>query len=373
MKKKLLFITIIMISTLVFTSLPVGSADFDAGVGKEEIPYGEAETAFFPYAFSSFDMMTEEEAAAAGVPEGYSGYVLKIVGGNSGVSVGLDLTQYRIKDVESITFRVYCPAGTKDNGVRITDDVKDGWIMLANPGATEEWVEVVLSEQENFNTKTKDFSVFDDGNGYFKRVNFTIRRDGTSSTVAYIDSITVKLKAADITAPVITYNGPDVIETSEGREFSLDLTATDDRDGAIIPEYIWSEGALDDNGMLKAGEHICTVKATDEVGNSSEITVTVKVGAKDTTAPVIDTCGLPENIVVLVGTRPMFSFTVTDDVDDVELKMTWSNGAFDERGRLVEGFHFLDLYAVDKTGNSSSVQICFEVVEKIDGEIVIEE
>lgn len=372
MKKKLLLI-IMVIFSIVITSFPVGSADFADNVGKDEIPYGEFEPNFKVYEYKSFDMMTEDEAVAAGVPEGYSGYVLKLVGGAGGVSVGLDLTQYRIKDVESITFRIYCPAGTKNNGVRITDSSKDAWIMLADPGATEEWVEVVLSEKENFNTSAKSFSVFDDGNGYFKRVNFVIRHDGSDDAVVYIDSITVKLKAVDTTAPVITYNGPDVIETSEGRDFSLDLTVTDDRDGAITPEYIWSDGALDESGLLKVGEHTCTVKATDEAGNSSEISVTVKVGAKDTTAPVIDLGDLPEDIVVLVGTKPMFSFSATDDFDEVELEVNWSEGTFDERGRFVEGYHFLELYARDKTGNHTSVDIYINVVREITEENIIQE
>ena len=80
--------------------------------------------------------MTVDEAKAAGVPEGYSGYVLKLTAASGGAGIGLDLSRYRVKDIEKITFRVYCPASTKSDGVRLTNYSTNTWLMLANPGAT---------------------------------------------------------------------------------------------------------------------------------------------------------------------------------------------------------------------------------------------
>ena len=64
---------------LVISSLPVYSASFEDGVGKDEIPYGPFDNA--QYKYQTFNMMTAAEAKAAGVPDGYSGNVLKLTAG----------------------------------------------------------------------------------------------------------------------------------------------------------------------------------------------------------------------------------------------------------------------------------------------------
>lgn len=339
---------------------------------KEEIPYGEFGNSYKPYTYTGLTMLDENSAEAAGVPEGYTGYVLKLEGAANGMGIGLDLHKYKIKDIESITFRVWCPAETKSDGVRLTNTETNTWIMLANPGATEEWVEVVLSKESNFNTSTKDFSVMDDGNGFVKDINFCFRYNA-SSAVAYIDSITVKLRDPDTVPPVITYSGETVIDTTEGKDFSLDVKAYDEYDGDITPEYIWSDGALDTDGKLTVGEHTCTVKATDEAGNSSEITVTVKVGAKDTVAPELDLGGLPEDIVAFTGSKPVFNITATDNCDEVAVEQIWSDGALDSRGRLTEGEHILTVRSEDMTGNYVSVDIYVTVVDDIENENIVQD
>lgn len=353
MKKALLALFLTL--SLLLSSMSIYAASFEEGVGKDEIPYGDFNEENTSYRYKTFDMMTAEEAAAAGVPEGYAGYVLKITSESSGVGIGLDLSQYRVKDIERITFRVWCPAGTKSNGVRLTGAGTSSWIMLADPGATEEWVEVVLEEGKNFESSIKNFDVFDDGNGYCKVVNFCIRYEG-SNGVVYIDQIKVDLKAPDTTPPVITYNGENTVETTAGRELALDLTAYDAYyDTDITPEYIWSEGALDSNGLLTAGTHSCTVKATDPAGNFSEIKLTVKVGEKDTEAPVVN--WNPDTVYACAGMIPMLNISAIDDNDQVETVLTWSEGALDSRGRLVEGEHTLTVSSTDLTGNKTVKQV----------------
>lgn len=349
MKKKIILL-LAMILILTSAIITVYAATFEDEVGKDEIPYGKFGENNTIYKYKSFNMMTEDEAKAAGVPEGYSGYVLKIEGVSNGGGIGLDLSQYRVKDIEKITFRVWCPAGTKDNGVRLTNDTSNTWIMLADPGATEQWVDVVLDEDSNFNTSDKSFDVFDDGTGYCKTVNFCIRYDGASSVI-YIDSITVELKAPDTTPPVITYDGDTVLNATAGKAFSIDATAYDERDEKNIePEYIFSEGAVDENGFLLEGEHTCTVRFTDYAGNYSEINLTLNVAPKDMTPPTLSWS--PEKIFANVGMRPMLEVTATDDRDgEVDVIMTWSEGALDSRGRLVEGNHTLTITASDETGN----------------------
>ena len=353
MKKALLALLLAM--TMLLASTPVYAASFADGVGKDEIPYGEFSSSNTLYKYETFDMMTESEAKAAGVPEGYSGYVLKISAKQNGVGIALDLSHIKVKDIEKITFRVYCPATTKSDGVRLTNNSTSSWIMLADPGKTEQWVDVVLDESSNFNTGDKSFDVFDDGNGYCKVVNFCFRFTGTNE-VAYIDSITVELKAPDTTPPVITYNGEDTVETTAGRAFVLDLTAYDEYyETNVTPEYIWSEGALDSNGLLTVGTHTCTVKATDPAGNSSEIKLTVNVGEEDTVAPVVN--WNPDTVYACAGMIPMLNIAATDDKDQVEAELAWSEGALDSRGRLVEGEHMLTITAVDLTGNKTVKQV----------------
>ncbi len=349
MKKKII-LSFILILSIAFSSVSVYGATFDDGVGKEEIPYGEFNNENTVYRYGSFDMMTEEEARADGVPEGYSGYVLKLTAASGGVGIGLDLSQYRVKDIEKITFRVYCPASTKSDGVRLTNYSTTTWMMLANPGATEQWVDVVLDEDSNFNTAERSFDAFDDGTGYCKTVNFCIRFTGTDETV-YIDSITVELKAPDEEAPVITYGGATEINTTAGRVFSIDATAYDERDEKNIePEYIFSDGAVDENGLLLEGEHSCTVRFTDEAGNSSELALTLNVAPKDVTAPTLS--WTTEKIFASVGMRPMLEITAVDDHDgEVDVTLDWSDGALDSRGRLLEGEHTLTISASDETGN----------------------
>ena len=52
--------------------------------------------------------------------------------------------------------------------------------------------------------------------------------------------------------------------------------------------------------------------------------------------------------------RIKLDLTAIDDHDgDVEVVMTWSEGALDSRGRLTEGEHTLTITAVDETGNKT--------------------
>jgi hypothetical protein len=223
--------------------------------------------------------------------------------------------------------------------------------MLASPSAIGEWIDIVLEKDS--------YAAFDfDGDGYCDPMNFVFR--GATST-AYIDSITVKLRDPDVVPPVITYNGDTVIDTREGREFVLDLTAHDAYyDVDITPEFIWSEGALDNEGKPVQGTHTCTVRATDEAGNSSEIVLTVNVGERDTEAPSIN--WMPEEIYAMAGMLPDFYIIVADNIDTLTAITTWSEGALDVRGRLTAGEHTLTISAVDLTGNKIEHTIAVHVL-----------
>ncbi len=362
--KRIVVATIVVLS-LLLSSVSIYAASFEDGAGKEEIPYGEELEGVTCLHINGFNMMTAEEAVAAEVPEGYSGYVLALTN-TSATGITLDLSEKKVvvNAIESITFRVYCTANVKE--IRITDDAGYSWISRVVPSATEAWVDVTLTKDGDNISKSEGMDCFADANGYFKPVNFGFRFTDNESTTVYIDSITFNMKEADTVAPVITYNGENAISTTEGKTLELDIAVWDEyEERAITPEYIWSDGALDENGLLVAGQHTCTVKATDAAGNHSEITLTVTVGKKDVTAPEINWTA--ETISALVRTRCLLDISATDDTDgELETIFEWSEGALDNRGRLTEGEHTLTITATDSTGNKTEKTVKVVVVASLD-------
>ena len=223
--------------------------------------------------------------------------------------------------------------------------------MLASPDPLCQWVDVTFEKDS--------FASFDyDGDGYCDPFNFCLRKAGGT---AYIDHIIVDLKEADTVPPVITYNGETEISTTAGKAFKINATAFDERDNkSIAPDYIYSEGAIDDNGYLVVGEHTCTVRFTDAAGNSSEINLTLTVTPQDQIAPTIN--WTVEKLFASVGMRPMLNITAEDDTDgEIAPVLTWSDGALDAKGKLTLGEHILTVTATDSTGNKTEMVISVTV------------
>ena len=375
MKKRILVIFSIvfalLLSTITVHALSFEEAD-SSDVGKDEIPYCDFNKSHTAYKYDTFDMLNESEAQAAGVPDGYTGHVLKLTGGKTGgLGIGLDFSQYHYMDIEKITFRVWCSSDVRTSGgLRMTQS-SDAWIMVADV-TTGEWCEVVLEKGCSSFWNGRTFASFDDGTGQCQIVNLCFRLTSGVVTTVYIDSITVETRDPDTEPPVISYDGEMEINRAEGLAPDFTITAHDAYyDEDITPEYIWSEGALDANGKLIVGTHTCTVRATDKVGNFSEITLTVNVKEKDVTAPVIEE--LPERIVAETLSRLVLTIDVTDDNDEVEPVLTFSEGALDETGRLLAGEHTLTVSATDKSGNVSTKVILIVVKDVIDDEVIIED
>ena len=266
--------------TLVFANFTVFATD---GSAKDEIPYISHDTSIADRTYdSNIEEYYGQGGVDAGVPEGFSGYVIKLTpntdGGHAGVCVDFSDQNIAIDSIEKISFRVYIPAGG-DSELRIVNKAKtSSWIVRAKPSAFSAWVDVELGEtsgfEDGFSLKTLANS---DGNlGSFCIV---FRLKGSKS-VAYIDSINIKYKPGvsdDKTPPVINYNGPSEFTVSEGSPFVLDgVSAYDEYDGSASPiSYEWSSGAVNGLGELQAGTHTCKVTATDRSGNVSYITITV--------------------------------------------------------------------------------------------------
>lgn len=83
------------------------------------------------------------------------------------------------------------------------------------------------------------------------------------------------------------------------------------------------------------------------------ISVTLK--PDDGLAPVINYSG-STNIVTTAGKQLVIDATATDALEgDVPLEWTWSSGAIDGEGKLLEGQHTLTLTASDYYGHSSQL------------------
>jgi hypothetical protein len=303
--------------------------------------------------------LSSDEAAAKGVPTGYSGNVLKVSSSNPRFGMTFDPTGLNIPIglIEYITVRVYMNQST--NAFRLNNHGADEWIALSNLTAGV-WSEYTISaDGKGFSNGYRMDSLADE-NGNLGIFGIATKYEA-KDYVFYIDSITIKLKDDDSAAPIINYSGKTDILTSAGKVFAPGITAFDEleeREVALV--YDWSEGAIDADGKMLEGEHTCRVSATDYYGNTSYLDLNVTVGPPDVEAPEIQF--FAEEIFVPVGTLYRMTPYATDNYDDVEVVESWSEGAVDPVGRLSEGVHTLTLTATDLSGNSTEKVITVYVV-----------
>ena len=89
--------------------------------------------------------------------------------------------------------------------------------------------------------------------------------------VAMIFPSAINVKAADeidTQPPVITVF-VDEFKVKIGAYPADDAFTVADDSGSCRVSLVWSDGALDELGRLKAGRHTCTITATDQSGNTS--------------------------------------------------------------------------------------------------------
>lgn len=352
--KRIRFICAVLLIFLLSASLPLCTAASD-GV-KSEIPYADIrDAATTQYWYRTMKIYTEAEAESAGVPEGFNGYVMMIKEDSaSGITVDFSAQSIPVRIIKALHMRVYYNKNTKE--VRVTTDAGKSWVLRHAANKPEQWEDVVISDQESLKKLADSdgkLSVFGFGFRYY---------DGTANNTAYIDEIRAELEEGDSVPPEIRYDGPEHITTTEGKPFVLPVTAWDEGEKAEFDvEYIWDNEATDGNGQLKEGEYALTLRATDSYGNTSEKKLTVSVGKKDTEAPVIGFT--VSSIKTVAGAYARLDIKATDNCDETEVLQTWSDGALDKKGRIVEGTHTLTLTASDLTGNVS-VQIITVTAER---------
>ncbi len=262
---------------------------------------------------------SESEAAAAGVPEGYVGHVIRVApSAETGALAAYPTCDFDfssqnipISSIESITFRVYFYSG--DKAIRLkTPYTSESWVMNVTPSEFGAWTEVTLDVNgTNFNSGCS-MSDLANSDGCLGQLALIGRLSSSKEKCYYIDSITIKYKEGvsdDTTPPVITYNGPTELELKEGESFSLDgISAFDEYDNASAAiTYEWSAGAVNSLGNLQVGTHIFTVIATDRSGNASSISVTVSVAAN---TAVINLDSIP--YTEYISGVSIYNGTVTD-------------------------------------------------------------
>ena len=379
--KKRIIQTVFAASTLAICSASVfGFSGMNAYTGSananiiEEFPcaYSAApkDGEYTCYGSSEIVTYTAEEATAAGIPAGYENAVLKVVPLETGTSSGvlLDFTKQEVPVclVENLQFRVFIEANAGNTGNRpqariVNPHVDNSWIYQPgeNPTPSGEWTEVVVeNSNELFNALAID--------GNLGKFEFSVRSN--VQIPFYIDSIGYTLKANDGVAPTLSYGGSDTVYTNEGTKFDLNATAYDEQEARSVEvEYIWADPTVvQADGSLKKGTHELTLRAQDYYGNVAEKTLSIVVEEVDREFPVININ--VDTVYATIGTKPIVEFTAIDNSGEVTTGYTWSEGALDNRGRLVEGTHTLTLYAIDRSENRSQKVVTFYVSETGDPE-----
>ena len=362
------------------TTSATTSPDFDCVYG-----VNDKTDSFLANGYGSTEVVTytEAEATAAGIPAGFTGDVVSVSHSSSvnfGIMLDFSKQNIPIQLVKSITFRVYVnDDGIKDGypEIRIPEPFTGGgWVMrYAFADKTDAWQDIVLQDGNgsffnngdrtaNFNMLAKD--------GYLYKMELAVRYSGKNPNF-YIDSVKLDYIDNDGVAPVLTYNGEDVVTLARGERLNFNVSATDALEGAVDVDYVWGDPSkIDEDGNPMPGTHTLTFTAKDFFGNTAEKTITVIVEAPDTTPP---TLVVPvDTIYAKVGARSLLTFTATDDSGSVELTTAWSEGALDRYDRLTKGTHTLTVTATDLSGNETQKVITFIVTEEGDtADVIIDE
>lgn len=349
---------------------------------------------FSKYASSGLKLLSEEEAKAKGVPEGFTGNVLTM---NKAATTGLVFdfsgSKIGINAVRMIAIRLY----VESTG----SDVKEGEnrypeLRVPMPGMsdvysvkydvsnkTDRWIALVLySDGRNFtaaNTvvtgRGNALASLADEYGYLDRFELAVRRQSEKGNV-YIDSLYIEYNYNDKVPPVITFNGPEVTKVPKGGRLAVDATAHDKYEDWDYPvECRWADTSiLEDDGMPAVGTVADVIlKASDAFGNAAEMTVKVEVAPPDTSPPEILTNA--SSVKCLAGTIPDIAPKAADDYGVEKITCTWEGEAVDKLGRLVPGTFKVTVTAEDAAGNVTTKTLTVEVIESglSDGLVVTED
>lgn len=188
----------------------------------------------------------------------------------------------------------------------------------------------------------------------------------------------VSLTIAADAAPVVTIHSPaDGSTTTEGENVVLSATASDEEDGDLSSEIVWSSnlagplgaGASLGLSSLAIGTHVLTAAVTDHVGVPSSAQVSLAIVAN--AAPQLSILSPAPNTTITEGATVVLSATAFDPEDgDLSAQIVWVSsvqGALGTGPSLVHddlriGVHYLTAMVVDHLGNLETVPLRLTVV-----------
>jgi hypothetical protein len=159
----------------------------------------------------------------------------------------------------------------------------------------------------------------------------------------------VSEKTTDITAPIITLIGDDVLTISLGDTFQEPgSTVTDNVDTGLIAS---ASGNVDSS---TPGSYTITYNTTDVAGNTTTITRTVIVETvPDNESPIITLIGDATINLTLGDSYTEEGVTITDNIDNIDNDMsTTTSGSVDTN---TIGSYIITYSATDTAGNTATV------------------
>ncbi len=302
------------------------------------------------YGGCKLSVIASDKAAQAGVPEGFTGNVLKMSNadkpGQTDMALDFSALNYKRKFITGLSFRVYIAGTSSDNNkhpeFRIPYPGKaDNWVVGGGLGAnkTNEWITISLTSDQ------LDKICID---GYLKTVAVCLRTN--AATTMYIDKIELTTIEFENEPPVISAPVTEFKVTEGAYPVPTDKIATvTDNSGEYSVSYEWSEGALDSLGRLTKGTHTCTIVASDRCDNTATLDITYIVEAEPEVA-------LYKITFKVDGMDDVIIEYCEDEIEYIELptvpekahyKFTWESFTFDMTdNQVVGGIYVPEVYTI---------------------------
>lgn len=320
------------------------------------------------YGGCNLAVVSKENAELKGVPSGFTSDTVLIASSEkSSFDMSFDFSSlgYKRKHISGISLRLYMEKNAADNAsypeLRIPDG-KGGWILRRAIGTqTGQWITVPMTSDEIDKLCPS---------GILGKFVFGVRANGVAKM--YIDSVNVETLPPDTVAPVIDA-AVTRFKTTEGTYPTLDYITVTDDSGAFDVTYTWSEGALDFNGRLNAGNHTCTITAIDGWDNETTVVIYFEVEAETPVERYTITfrCEGKEDVTI------EYSVDTVDYVvapDDLPVKKYYEGGWGDyslefTRGQIVTAVYTPIVYKVTYMADGKKVGEVTYTIENYDFDI----
>ena len=297
-------VSLLVLFALVISAMPVYAQE--AGDATAEIPFVDFSGTFASNYNSTITVYDSESASGAGIPDGFSGYVVKSApsadGGYAGMELDFSSWNISVDDIKSITFRVILPAGHKEMRL-LASAAPTTWVMRVVPSVFGTWCDITLDENGTNFQSGMSLSALSGSDGKLGRMCLIGRMGSSTDKGFYLDSVNIVYKEGvtdDMTAPVISYSGSTALSFKEGDTFVVEgvsaFDAYDNAEAAI--SYEFSDGALNSAGKLQAGTHTCTVKATDRSGNVATLEFTLTVAPDNSLVRIEEVPHIPHDMTI---------------------------------------------------------------------------